>query len=144
MPTWITPRKLEFRIWPRRCSTDRKDMKKFNLQIGKLGEEIAKDYLKKRGYEILAQNFKTKYAEIDLVARQKNELVFVEVRTKRGLDFGSPEDSLNKKKLRKLWFNARGYINWAKWRGLYRIDAICIVLKPDNTLNRLNHYKNIT
>ncbi len=134
---------MEFRIWPRRCSTDRKDMKKFNLQIGKLGEEIAKDYLKKRGYEILAQNFKTKYAEIDLVARQKNELVFVEVRTKRGLDFGSPEDSLNKKKLRKLWFNARGYINWAKWRGPYRIDAVCIVLKPNNTLDRFNHYKNI-
>ncbi len=118
-------------------------MKQFNLKTGQIGENIAEEYLKGRGYKILERNFKTKYAEIDLVAKQKNELVFVEVRTKRGLDFGNPEDSLNKTKLRKLWFNARGYINWTRWRGPYRIDAVCIVLKPDNTLDRLNHYKNI-
>jgi len=118
-------------------------MKQFNLKTGKIGENIAQEYLKKQGYKILERNFKTKYAEIDLVAKQKNEIIFVEVRTKRGLDFGSPEDSLNQRKLRKLWFNAQGYINWIKWRGPYRIDAICIVLNPDNTINRLNHYSNI-
>jgi Holliday junction resolvase-like predicted endonuclease len=57
--------------------------------------------------------------------------------------FGAPEESLNKKKLRKLWLNARGYINFKKWQGPYRIDAVCIVLNPDNTINRLNHYPNI-
>jgi len=119
-------------------------MKQFNLKTGKLGEEIAGDYLKKQGYKILAQNFRTKYAEIDLLAKQKNELVFVEVRTKKGEAFGTPEESLNQKKLRKLWLNARGYINWAKWRGPYRIDAVCIILKPDLSVERLNHYQNIT
>jgi len=113
------------------------------LQTGKLGEEIAKKYLEKNGYKIIEQNFKTKYAEIDLVARQKNEIVFVEVRTKKGEMFGTPEDSLNKRKLRKLWWNARGYTNKVRWQGPYRIDAVCIVLKPDNALDRLEHYQNI-
>lgn len=113
------------------------------METGKLGEEIAREYLKKQGYKIVEQNFKTKYAEIDLVARENDELIFVEVRTKKGELFGTPEDSLNKKKLRKLRFNAQGYITKNRWEGPYRIDAICIVLKPDNTIERLDHYQNI-
>ena len=118
-------------------------MKEFNLQTGKLGEEIAKDYLEKNGYKIIERNFKTKYAEIDLITKHKNELVFVEVRTKRGDLFGTPEESLDKRKLRKLWLNAQGYVNQARWTGPYRVDAVCIILKPDNSVDRLNHYPSI-
>lgn len=113
------------------------------MQTGKVGEKMAEEYLKKQGCKIIERNFKTKYAEIDLVAKKGGELVFVEVKTRRGEMFGAPEESLNKKKLRKLWLNARGYINWTEWRGPYRIDAVCIVINPDNTINRLAHYKNI-
>jgi len=67
----------------------------------------------------------------------------VEVRTKRGDLFGTPEDSLDKRKLRKLWLNAQGYVNQAHWQGPYRVDAVCIILKPDNSIDRLNHYPNI-
>ena len=118
-------------------------MKRFNLQTGKLGEAIAEEYLQKKGYKILEQNYRTKYAEIDLIARQGKELVFVEVRTKRGELFGTPEESLNKRKLRKLWLNARSYAARKGWQGAYRIDAVCIVLKPDNSVERLEHYENI-
>ena len=118
-------------------------MKEFNLKTGKIGENIAREYLKKKGYKILAQNFKTKYAEIDLIARQKNEMVFVEVRTKRGELFGTPEESLDKRKLRKLWWNANSYASRIRWQGPYRIDAVCIVLKQDNSAQRINHYENI-
>ncbi len=118
-------------------------MKEFNLQTGKLGENIAKKYLEDKGYKIIEQNYKTKYAEIDLVTRRGKELVFVEVRTKKGLDFGSPEESLDKKKLRKLWLNAQGYVNFKKWPGPYRIDAVCIVLNQDGTISRLDHHQNI-
>ena len=69
------------------------------------------DKLEKKGYKIVEQNYRTKFAEIDLVAKQGKELVFVEVRTKRGELFGTPEESLNKKKLRKLWWNSQGYVN---------------------------------
>lgn len=117
--------------------------KKFNLKTGQLGEKIAREYLEKKGFKIINQNYRTKFAEIDLVARQGKELVFVEVRTKRGEDFGTPEDSLNKRKLRKLWLNARGYAAGIHWQDDCRIDAVCIVLKPDDSLERLSHYQNI-
>jgi len=117
--------------------------KQFNLKTGKIGENFAKAYLKKKGYNIIEQNYRTKFAEIDLIAKDKKELVFMEVRTKRGEMFGTPEETLNKRKLRKLWLNARGYENRMKWTGPYRIDAVCIVLKPDNSLERLNHYPSI-
>lgn len=113
------------------------------MTTGKIGEKIAKDYLEKKGYKIIEQNFKTKYSEIDLVAKKNNELIFVEVRTKRGEFFGTPEDSLNKKKLRKLWWNAQSFIAKKHWQGPYRIDAVCIVLKLDNAIERLEHYENI-
>ncbi len=118
-------------------------MREFNLQTGRLGEDIAKDYLEKKGYKIIERNFKTKYAEIDLVARQKNELVFVEVRTKRGELFGTPEESLNKRKLRKLYWNVNSYASRIHWQGPYRVDAVCIVLGQDNSAQRINHYENI-
>lgn len=108
-----------------------------------MGEEIARGYLEKNGYKIIEQNYKTKYAEIDLVARKGNEMVFVEVRTKKGKNFGAPEETINKRKLRKLWGNAKAYTVWKKWRGFYRVDAVCVVLKPNGEVDRLNHYENI-
>jgi len=118
-------------------------------EIGKIGENFAKEFLKKQGYRIIEQNYKTKYAEIDLIAEKsagffgKKELVFIEVRTKIGENFGSPEDTLNKSKLRKVMQNALAYSAFKKWRGPSRIDAICIVLKADCTISRLTHHENI-
>lgn len=114
-----------------------------NLTTGKLGEEIAGRYLEKKGYKIIEQNYKTKYGEIDLVLKKGNELVFAEVRTKKGENFGTPEETIDKKKLRKLWGNAKAYAAWKKWPGPYRVDAVCLVLKYDNTVERINHYENI-
>jgi len=114
-----------------------------HLEVGKVGENIARGYLEKKGYKIIEQNYKTKYAEIDLVAKKGNELVFVEVRTKKGENFGTPEETINRKKLNKLWGNAKAYAAWKKWQGPYHIDAICIVLGYNNTIERLNHYENI-
>ena len=117
--------------------------------VGKIGEDLARKYLEDNGYKILEQNYRTKYAEIDLVAKKpagffgKNTLVFVEVRTKIGENFGSPEDTLNKVKLRKVLRNAVVYSAFQKWDGPARIDAICIVLNPNFTVSRLTHHENI-
>ena len=113
------------------------------LKIGRLGEKIAKHFLEGKGYKIIEQNYKTKYAEIDLVAKKGNELIFVEVRTKKGDNFVTPEETIDKRKLRKLWGNAKAYTVWKKWQGPYRVDAICVVLRYNNTMERLNHYENI-
>ena len=108
-----------------------------------MGEQLAKEFLEKQGYKIIEQNYKTKYGEIDLVAENRKEMVFVEVRTKIGENFGTPEETINKKKMRKLWGNAMAYAAVKKWNGSFRIDAICVVLKPDYSTERLNHYENV-
>ncbi len=113
------------------------------LKTGQLGERIAGDYLKKNGYKVIERNYRTKYGEIDLICQKEKNLVFVEVRTKKGENFGTPEETIDKKKMRKLWGNAMAYAARNKWRGLYRVDAVCIVLKPSGEVDRLNHYENI-
>ena len=118
-------------------------------EVGKIGEDLARKYLEKEGYKILEQNYKTKYAEIDLVAEKPSKflkpstLVFVEVRTKVGEQWGSPEDTINKAKLWKVLQNAKSYTAFKRWQGPERIDAICIVLKPDMSVLRLTHHENI-
>lgn len=112
-------------------------------EVGKIGEDLAKKFLEEKGYKILEQNYKTKYAEIDLVVEKNKELVFVEVRTKIGENFGTPEDTINKNKLRKVLWNAKNYIGFKNWKGPCRIDAICIVLNSNFSTQRLTHYENI-
>ena len=117
--------------------------------VGKIGEDLARKYLEKEGYKIIEQNYKTKYAEIDLIAEKsagffgKSTLVFVEVRTKVGENFGSPEDTINKAKLWKVLQNAKSYAGFKRWDGPCQIDAICIVLKLDFSVSRLTHHENI-
>lgn len=119
--------------------------------MGKIGEDLAREYLEKKGYKILEQNYRTKYAEIDLVCEKpagffglgQSSLVFVEVRTKIGENWGSPEDTLNKQKLWKVLQNAKSYSAFKKWQGPARIDAVCIVLNRDFSVLRLTHHENI-
>lgn len=112
---------------------------------GKEGEEIARRYLENKGYKIIERNWKTKRAEIDLVVQKKSILVIVEVRTKAGENFGTPEETLNHKKRHKLFMNARVYAASCKYAGLYRIDAVCVVLRGGGSKipARITHYENI-
>lgn len=118
-------------------------MKEHNLNIGRLGETIAKRYLEKKGYSIVDQNYKNKYAEIDLIAQDKDSLVFVEVKTRIGEQFGSPEGALNKDKMQRLIRNAQAYMAIKHYDMSYRIDGICIVLDENKQVNRIDHYENI-
>ncbi len=114
-----------------------------NFLIGYRGETIAKEYLQSKGYRIIEQNYKNKYAEIDLIVRHRKTLVFLEVKTKTGERFGTPEESLSLKKINKLIKNARAYTAQKGYTKNYRIDAVCIVLDKNKTIKRLNHYQNI-
>ena len=117
--------------------------KKFNLKTGNLGEDIAKRFLEKKGYKIISQNFKTKYSEIDLITRKKDFLVFVEVRTRVGDNFGSPEETINKEKRWRLKRGAQAFVAFNDWKGPFRIDAVCIVLNEDHKVDQFHHYENI-
>ncbi|RMA97647.1 YraN family protein [Hydrogenothermus marinus] len=78
--------------------------------IGKEKENIAKEYLKNKGYQILATNFYSKFGEIDIIAKDKNTLVFIEVRSKSYEAFGLPEETIDKPKIQKIIKTAQLFI----------------------------------
>ena len=119
-------------------------MRRHNLEIGKQGERIAEEYLENKGYQILEHNFKTKYSEIDLICKKNSELIFVEVRTKTNEKFGLPEETINKDKIQRLVRAANAYVARKHWPGSYRIEAVCIVLNPNNTARRVEQHNVIS
>lgn len=122
-------------------------MKQFNYKKGKLGEGIARDYLIKKGYRIIRQNFQTRFGELDIIAAKDNLLIFIEVKLKAGTDFGRPEEMITQKKLHQIKNTAEIFLMQEKMLEAnfkqYRIDAICITLE-NNLIKKLNHYENLT
>ena len=119
-------------------------MRTKNLEIGYLGQTIAKRYLQNKGYRIVQENYRTKYAEIDLITYNKAILVFIEVKTRKDEQLGTPEESINRYKIKKLIRNAEAYAARKRYAGECRIDAVCIVLDEKGMASRINHYENIT
>lgn len=70
--------------------------------LGKIGEDLAVDYLQKNGYEILETNWTFQKAEVDIIAKKDNILAIVEVKTRSSLDFGLPQDFVKPKKIQLL------------------------------------------
>ena len=71
-------------------------------ELGKLGEELAVEFLQKEGYEILETNWTFQKAEIDIIAQKENTLAVVEVKTRSSLEFGLPQDFVKPKKIQLL------------------------------------------
>jgi putative endonuclease len=110
---------------------------------GALGEKLARDFLKKKGYSILETNYRCREGEIDIVARQKNCLVFIEVRTKSNLEFGTPEESMTATKMLHLKRAAQHYCqNCNKSPDSWRIDFVAIELDPNNKIKRIELVEN--
>jgi len=102
-----------------------------NKEIGKYGEALAKDFLIKKGYEILEMNFHySRMAEIDIIALKDNVVHFVEVKTRTQNFFGSPMEAINRNKLISIFKCANYYLYNSKKRyKRIQIDAIGILLK---------------
>ena len=80
------------------------------LSLGKHGEDLACRELRRRGYAVLARRYRTRWGEIDIVARDGDTLVFVEVKTRRSTGFGGPVAAVNYGKQRRLINMARSYL----------------------------------
>jgi putative endonuclease len=112
-------------------------------KLGKLGEQVAKKNLKKKGYRILQTNYHCQAGEIDIIAEKKDCLVFVEVRTKSSLGFGSPEESITSSKKRKLVSTALSYISThRKLPSSWRIDVIAIETNINGDVQRFDIIEN--
>ena len=116
-----------------------------NLIVGKIGEDAACKYLASKGYKILHKNHRTRWSEIDIVAVKGDRLYFTEVRTKKDVLQGTPEETLNYRKIGKLIRAAYGYLLLDDYKyKKFQIDAICVVLNCEFEVARVSHYQNIT
>jgi putative endonuclease len=112
-------------------------------QTGLQGEIIARDFLKKKGYRVLETNYRCREGEIDIIARQRDSLVFLEVRTKTSVDFGSAQESITATKRRHLKRSAYHYLSsHPDSPALWRIDFIAVELDGDCQLKKIEHLEN--
>ena len=98
--------------------------KLFNHVKGILGEDIAAKYLKKKHFKILERNHRNRVGEIDIVAMHKKILVFVEVKSRSTLEFGTPAEAVDERKQHKLRQVASLYLITHKYDGPCRFDVI--------------------
>ncbi len=111
--------------------------------VGILGEKLAVNFLKRRGYSIRETNFRCKQGEIDIVSEKNDFLVFVEVRTKTNNDFGSPEESITHAKKEKVIASALAYISTHRNSStLWRIDFVAVELDRNGKAIRIELFEN--
>ena len=95
-------------------------------ELGKLGEDLAVEYLKKNGYTILNTNWTFQKAEIDIIAKKENTLAIIEVKTRSSLEFGLPQDFVKPKKIQLLVKAVNAYVTEKDLDIDVRFDIIAI------------------
>ncbi len=105
--------------------------------LGKKGEDLAAEHLKGLGYKILRRNWKSGRNEIDIIAENKDFIVFVEVKT-RSEDFQvDPKDAVNREKQRSMIFCADNYIKWNNVSKECRFDVVTVIMSQDS--HKIDH-----
>lgn len=111
--------------------------------LGQEIEDLAAEYLKNQDYEIIDRNFQCKIGEIDIIARQDKKFVFVEVKSKTGSGFGSPEEMVTKRKQHKIIRCAEYYLKQKEQEdSSWRIDVIAVELGILGEIKRIDLIKN--
>ena len=108
-------------------------MKKFSKQnIGDIGEEYASKFLKKKKYKILERNYRKRYGEIDIIAENKNYIVFVEVKTRHTDSMTSAADAVNRQKQIRIIKTASLYLAENETEKFCRFDVCEVYVNADN------------
>lgn len=122
--------------------------KKKTRSAGEIAEDVVAGYLKKRKYKVLARNWEKPWGELDIVARKKKCIIFVEVKALRSVsgDFFRPEEHFTHEKARKVMNTAHSWLseNDYKEDTEYRIDLAAVELDFNTRNARLRYYKNAT
>lgn len=112
--------------------------------MGAWGEEKAARFLEQQGYQILTRNFHSRFGEIDLVAETEDFLVFVEVRLRKSSRFGTPEETVDRRKQQKLRLTAETYLQMNPTQKQPRFDVVALYAKDGMETSPLpvRHIKN--
>jgi putative endonuclease len=112
-------------------------------EIGKRGEQIARQYLEEKGYTILITNFRCRVGEIDIIAKDRHMVVFVEVRTVTSNKYGPAYNTVTYRKQRQVKRAALFYISKHNLVNTqFRFDVIGITLNPKTGVHNLDHIEN--
>ena len=107
-------------------------MKPSKVHLGKMGEDLAAAFLQKRGYQILERNFRNRIGEMDIIARDKDTLCFIEVKTRSSEIMGSAWDAVSVFKQKKLTLMALNYLKYKNWDDCdVRFDVVAVNLKGE-------------
>jgi putative endonuclease len=117
--------------------------KKETVSIGRLGETLAFEYLVRQRYVIVERNYRKQCGEVDIIARDGETLVFVEVKTRQSTAFGTPFEAVDARKQRQLSRIAQEYIQSRRLgEAPARFDVIAVRLNRDNQPATFDHLKN--
>ncbi len=108
--------------------------------LGNQGEEIATQFLRKKGIRILERNFRTPYGEIDIIGTDGRKIHFIEVKTRRSEKFGKPFEAVNRKKLQHIKNSAMFYLNGKDTD--FEIDVISVLMN-NNGKERIEYIENV-
>ena len=112
-------------------------------KLGRWGEKMAAQHLESQGYVILDRNWRCNRGEIDLVAQEGSVLVFVEVKTRRGRDFGTPEEAITRSKANRLLELGQRYLLERDLEDVeWRVDMVAVELDLQGKLLRCEHVPN--
>lgn len=112
--------------------------------LGRLGETLVAERLLADGYEIAARNWRCAYGELDIIAKRDGAWVFVEVRTRRGRAFGTPEESLTSAKRHHLAAAAQQFLaDNDALDAIWRVDLAAVELSPSGTLLRIDMIEHV-
>lgn len=110
--------------------------------LGRTGERLAAEALLSKGYCILERNFRCRQGEIDIVAEDEQDIIFVEVKARRGVSYGLPEDAVTMRKRRKLIEVASYYLDLRMWSNRsWRIDVVAVQFSSSGKLEEIRIYK---
>ncbi len=107
---------------------------------GVKGEELALEYLLKKGYILVEKSWRFKHKEVDIIMKDEDVLVFVEVKTRSDDYFGNPEEFVNKRKQKYLIQAAEYFIEAIGFEGQSRFDIISVLILPENDI-KIEHFK---
>lgn len=119
-------------------------MTNYRQKIGDFGEKLAEQYLQRHGYQIMGVKQKISYQEIDIIAKIKDIIVFIEVKTRTSDALGTANEAMSSAKLKNLKIGINKYLNNSQnYFQNIRLDLIAIDINKKNKTAKISHYKDI-
>lgn len=122
----------------------KKENNHYKKQVGRFGEDMACEFLQKRGYRIIKRNLQRSYKEIDIVAKKDKLTLFIEVRSRTSTSYGGAEEAINSRKIKNFRAGVKSYaqINNLDFNRL-RLDFLAVNINKTEKTVKIRHFKDI-